>query len=424
VETIVLASASPATLERLSRQIPAGVKKSATVRQVDPGDGFLDFLRYEIPDLVVLDVGDAPLSFVPVLEGLESDPWLDSIGIILVVPDVEDVIELYQGFNVAYFLSDYEVDRNLGRVISILDEKREFLNYDGIIKKITVLSGDLTLDTDLLLVQYYSSLFSNYLFKEGFVDRGKKFAVKLTLEELLTNAMEHGNAGISYDDKTQIQEEGKAIQDLVEKRMRRAPWKGRKVTLSYGISPVSSRFSITDEGEGFDTSKLPTRGDMIAAIDLSHGRGIYLSMHSADTLTYNQRGNSVTVEFGHNGKAERTIPEGFTQNEPRHLNPGDVVFRENATGDHLCYIVSGEYDVLVGGTKIATLSPSDVFMGEMSFLLGNRRTATVIAATPGKLVEISRRSFTEAVKQYPNYGIFLSKMLARRLRDNNRRFAG
>ena len=420
---MVLASLSPVFLLRMAEQVPDSVKHSSTVRLVEPGPGFLDLLRYEIPDLVIIHAGHDPGAFVSVFSGLEEDPWLDSVGIILVVPDVEDVIELYQGFNVAYFLNEDEIDRNLGRVIGILDEKREFLNYDGIIKKITVRSGELTLQTDLLLVQYYSSLFSNYLFKEGFVNREKKFAVKLTLEELLTNAMEHGNAGITYEEKTRLREGGLSIQDLVEERMGLSPWKGRQITLAYGISPASTRFTISDEGTGFDTSKLPTRSDWPAA-DENHGRGIFLSLLSSDSLVYSPRGNEVRVDFEHNGRSERTIPEGFIQTEPRRLAPTDVVFRENATGDHIYYIVAGEYDVFVGGTKVATLNPSDVFMGEMSFLLGNRRTATVVAATHGKLVEISRNAFTEAVKQYPNYGIFLSKMLARRLRDNNRRFAG
>jgi anti-sigma regulatory factor (Ser/Thr protein kinase) len=393
-----------------------------TIRKKSPDSDFLDFLRYEIPDLVILHADETPESLVPLFAGLEEDPWLDSVGIIVVVPDVEEVIELFQGFSIAYFLNEHELERNLGRVISILDEKREFLNYDGIIKKITVLSGELTLETDLLLVQYYSSLFSNYLFKEGFVDRGKKFSVKLALEELLTNAMEHGNAGITFDEKTQLQEQGQSVQDLIEQRIALPPWKGRKVTLSYGISPLLSRFTISDQGAGFDTSKLPTRGDQMS-MDLAHGRGIFMSMHSADTLLYNQKGNEVMVEFGHNGKAERVIPPGFIENEPRSLAKGEVVFRENTTGDHIYYIVSGEYEVFVGKKKIARLTPAEVFMGEMSFLLGNRRTATVIAATAGKLVEISRHAFTEAVKKYPNYGIFLSKMLARRLRDNNRRYA-
>lgn len=406
----------------MERQVPASLKKTASISKVTPGPGFFDYLRYEIPDLVVIHAEGDPAPYVALFEGLEEDPWLDSIGIILVVPDVEEVIEHYQGFNIAYFLNEHEVDRNLAKVIRILDEKRDFLNYDGIIKKITVLSGELSLRTDLLLVQYYSSLFSNYLFKEGFVDREKKYSVKLTLEELLTNAMEHGNAGISFDDKTRLQQEGRSIQDLVEERMRVPPWKDRKVLLAYSISPVESRFTITDDGDGFDTSTIPDP-QTVSAFDLEHGRGIFLSRNSADSLDYNSRGNEVRVAFVHNGKAERTIPPGFIQNEPRHLAPNDVVFWENTTGDHIYYIVSGEYEVFVGGKLIARLTPADVFMGEMSFLLGNRRTATVIAATPGKLVEISRQAFTEAVKQYPNYGIFLSKMLARRLRDNNRRYA-
>jgi CRP-like cAMP-binding protein len=54
-------------------------------------------------------------------------------------------------------------------------------------------------------------------------------------------------------------------------------------------------------------------------------------------------------------------------------------------------------------------------MGEMSFLLNNRRSATVIADTEGKLVKITRRSFVSVIKDYPHYGIFLSKLLARKL---------
>ncbi len=67
---------------------------------------------------------------------------------------------------------------------------------------------------------------------------------------------------------------------------------------------------------------------------------------------------------------------------------------------------------------MARLTARDVFMGEMSFLLGNRRTATVIAATGGKLVEISRQAFTEAVKQYPNYGNLSVENARSALRDN------
>lgn len=74
--------------------------------------------------------------------------------------------------------------------------------------------------------------------------------------------------------------------------------------------------------------------------------------------------------------------------------------------------------------KVGALGPEDIFVGEMSFLLNNRRSATVRAETEGKLVKISRRAFVTVIKEYPHYGIFLSKLLARKLvRANNRNSA-
>ena len=138
METIVLASPNPEILDRLEQNLPSSITKSASIRKMTPDAGFLDFLRYEIPDLVILHTDGDPHSLVPLFTGLEEDPWLDSVGIIVVVPDVEEVIEVFQGFSIAYFLNEHELGRNLGRVVAILDEKREFLNYDGIIKKIVV----------------------------------------------------------------------------------------------------------------------------------------------------------------------------------------------------------------------------------------------------------------------------------------------
>jgi len=51
----------------------------------------------------------------------------------------------------------------------------------------------------------------------------------------------------------------------------------------------------------------------------------------------------------------------------------------------------------------------------MSFLLNKRRSAMVKADTSGKLIKISRKTFVSVIKDYPHYGIFLSKLLAKRL---------
>ena len=67
------------------------------------------------------------------------------------------------------------------------------------------------------------------------------------------------------------------------------------------------------------------------------------------------------------------------------------------------------------------ITPADIFMGEMSFLLNNRRSAAVRAEGDGKLIKIARRDFVMVIKNYPHYGIFLSKLLARKLVRTNER---
>jgi CRP-like cAMP-binding protein len=58
-------------------------------------------------------------------------------------------------------------------------------------------------------------------------------------------------------------------------------------------------------------------------------------------------------------------------------------------------------------------------MGEMSFLLNQKRSATIRAETPGKLILLTRKIFVNVIRDYPHYGIFLSKLLAKRLVRSN-----
>jgi CRP-like cAMP-binding protein len=71
------------------------------------------------------------------------------------------------------------------------------------------------------------------------------------------------------------------------------------------------------------------------------------------------------------------------------------------------------------GVEVGRLSPADVFMGEMSFLMNNMRTATVICETPGRIIKIARRSFVKTLRMYPQYGLFLAKLMARKLSAGN-----
>jgi CRP-like cAMP-binding protein len=143
----------------------------------------------------------------------------------------------------------------------------------------------------------------------------------------------------------------------------------------------------------------------------------------AHELKYNDRGNQVALILGHDDSVEHEIPEGFSKEQIVMVRKGDIVLREDESADYLYYISSGIYHVYHDHKQVGTLSPRDVFMGEVSFLLNQNHSVSVRAATPGKLILLTRKAVMRVIKEYPHYGIFLSKLLAKRMLRSNKRSA-
>ncbi|MEO1236188.1 MAG: ATP-binding protein [Planctomycetota bacterium] len=92
------------------------------------------------------------------------------------------------------------------------------------------------------------------------------FAIRLALDEALTNAVRHGNA--SDPNKT--------------------------VQVEFGVAGDELTVSIEDEGPGFNPDDVP---DPTAEENLNrpHGRGVMLMKAYMTDVHYNDRGNRVTL---------------------------------------------------------------------------------------------------------------------------------
>jgi CRP-like cAMP-binding protein len=117
------------------------------------------------------------------------------------------------------------------------------------------------------------------------------------------------------------------------------------------------------------------------------------------------------------------VPIGFSREQIVNVKKDDIIIREGEPSDHLYYISSGTYQVLHNNKPVGTLSAADIFMGEMSFLLNQRRSATIKATSDGKLIRLTQKTFTSVIRKYPHYGIFLSKLLAKRIIRSNEQTA-
>ncbi len=115
----------------------------------------------------------------------------------------------------------------------------------------------------------------------------------LALRELLLNAIEHGNLGLSFEDKSRALEEG-IWKRVLATRSAIAPYDARDVQVTAHWASDCVMLTIKDQGNGFDWRSLPDPTDP-ENILRDHGRGVMLARASVDTLCYNAVGNEVTI---------------------------------------------------------------------------------------------------------------------------------
>ena len=113
----------------------------------------------------------------------------------------------------------------------------------------------------------------------------------MIISELMRNAVEHGNLGITYDEKTAILADGDLTKEI-ERRLKLPKYADRIVRVQFRKFPTKLTVTIEDQGEGFDFSKY--LGFDEARVFDSHGRGIAMTASELD-VQYQGKGNSVTV---------------------------------------------------------------------------------------------------------------------------------
>lgn len=119
--------------------------------------------------------------------------------------------------------------------------------------------------------------------------------VVIGLQELLINAVEHGNLEISYAEKTQLMLQGQWLEEI-DRRLSLPAFENRRVEVVFQRQPDAIRYTIRDEGAGFDWQNY-LRLDPTRAFD-PNGKGIALAnMMSFDALAYLERGNAVEASI-------------------------------------------------------------------------------------------------------------------------------
>lgn len=397
-----------------------------SLHQLSDCSSTLEYLGIEMPELIIVNFSDNGMDAFNLLSNIMSDAWLLHGGIIAICNSNNEIerVELIRGANLIIALDTVDYQSYIAKVISIIFNNRRILFQRELSSDfLSNISGSFLLDNDIYDVKCYVNLICNFLYNSNRLRLEQKFNVRLALTEMLTNAIEHGNCGITYDEKSEWLEKSFDIAELIASKNRDEVIKKKKVSFDYTITPEKAIFTIGDQGNGFDWRHVKdvTKDEFVLEL---HGRGILITKSLVNNLHYNEKGNEVSFEVDFERERAGLMPGLFEYIPVKEIKQGEIIFREGEPSDYLYYIVKGVYNVVVQNVTVSSLTPDDIFVGEMSFLLNNERSATIIAGTDGKLIEISKKDFVEAIRKKPHYALFLCRLLAKRIQRTNDRNAG
>jgi DNA-binding response OmpR family regulator len=115
----------------------------------------------------------------------------------------------------------------------------------------------------------------------------------LIICELFNNAIEHGNLGISYDEKSNLVDSNGLFEEI-DRRLELPEYKDRWATLHFDKNEDRILLTLIDEGDGFDFQKY-LHFDEDRVFD-NHGRGIAMANSMLD-ITYLGKGNRVVINI-------------------------------------------------------------------------------------------------------------------------------
>jgi len=116
------------------------------------------------------------------------------------------------------------------------------------------------------------------------------------------------------------------------------------------------------------------------------------------------------------GMSGEQLGQIATSCEELEVEEGTVLLREGDFGHAVFAIRSGTADVVHDGAVINTLGPGDYF-GEIAVMSGGRRSASIVATSPLRLVTIFNREIWRLEREAPEVASVLRSTIAARVGD-------
>lgn len=208
-------------------------------------------------------------------------------------PSYEELLLSMQKGALDYFQAPFDENRIRELLIQHLTRIASGRDVAEVDRYIRFKRVRLEIPSDLGILPNVAQRVTNDVLAAGVIAARQAYLVSLALYEILTNALEHGNLGISYDEKTRHIADGTFL-DLIKERSSRADLKDRQIRIQYTLGAHGATIDVIDEGAGFDVGEYERRIQNRSR-DSYHGRGIILARNLVSRVIFRGRGNIVRL---------------------------------------------------------------------------------------------------------------------------------
>ena len=178
------------------------------------------------------------------------------------------------------------------------------------------------------------------------------------------------------------------------------------------LRPAFSLFLTYHHGYGVTFGSF--KSIFIIVIWIYYSQAVFL--FGAEVVAALHRHESVLIKHLMDGK--RGLPLLGRTRLVKRIPAGTVLFKDGDAGREMFHILQGTVSIQKEGKELAILGPG-AFFGEMSFLLGQPRSATAIACKDCECLVIHEENIDTLMREFPGIPRDMLTEMARRLRDTS-----
>jgi CheY-like chemotaxis protein len=289
-ETRVLIVDDSAIDRRLAGRI---VERSTGFTVIYAGNGreALEMLAWDTPAVIVTDMQ------MPEMDGLQLVKELRRLHpriptVLMTAHGSEELAVLALQAGAASYVSKKTLTRDLVDTLKrVLGMAAADCNRQILLARLVRRDSFFRLENDPDLIGTLIGLLLQGLAGMEIGDETVRVRVGVALQEALTNALFHGNLEVSSELR---QHDERRFYAVAEERRSVDPYRTRQIEVHATLNQSGASFAIRDEGPGFDTSLLTRPIDPEDLLRIG-GRGLLLMRTFMDEVSYNNKGNEVTM---------------------------------------------------------------------------------------------------------------------------------